>query len=127
MNSQYPMAISATTGVAYDPSCVQHQVRIQRSLTKGLVFGVLDLAAHEIIWLEMDFQGQVAQSLNIQGVEVLLDKLNSKFNVGALLALKAKAQGLEVLDQHDPEAPADEVYTVQWAQNTAAVTQLLID
>lgn len=127
MNSQHPMKISTQTGVAYDPSCVQHQARIQRSLTKGLVFGVLDLKAHEIVWLELEFQGQVVQQLNISGVEALLDQLENKLNIGALLALKAKAQGLEVVDHHDPEAPADEVYLPEWARNAAAVTQLLLD
>lgn len=127
MNSQHPMKVSAQTGVAYDPSCVQHQARIQRSLTKGLVFGVLDLKAHEIVWLELEFQGQVVQQLNVSGVEAQLDRLNSKLNLGALLALKAKAQSLEVVDHHDPEAPADEVYLPEWAQNAATVTQLLLD
>ena len=88
---------------------------------------MLDLAAHEIVWLEMDFQGQVVQQLNVEGVKALLDQLEAKLNIGALLALKAKAQGLTVVENHDPEQPADEVYTAQWAQNAAAVTQLLID
>jgi hypothetical protein len=122
MSSQYPMRISAS-GVAYDPSCVQHQVRVTQGLAKGLVFGVLDVAQREIIWLEMPFQGQRVQNLNLNGVQTLLRKLESKLNIGQLLTVKAHAQNLELVDT----AEADEVYTAAWAQNTAAVTQLLVD
>ncbi len=123
MNSKYPMAISERTGVAYDPSCVQHQVRIVNSLSKGLVFGVLDVDGGEIIWLEMQFSGQIAQQLDTRNVSALLKKLDSKLSIGQLLRIKAEAQQLEIL-----ESPAaDEVYTATWAQNTAAVTKLLID
>lgn len=123
MNSKHPMTISKTTGVAYDPSCVQHQVRIVNDLSKGLVFGVLDVAKSEIIWLEMQFEGQIVQNLNSGNVETLLRKLTSKLTIGQLLQIKAEAQQLEIMET--PEA--DEVYTTAWAQNTAAVTKLLID
>ncbi|MBW3127267.1 hypothetical protein [Hymenobacter profundi] len=122
MNSQHPMRI-ANSGVAYDPSCVQHQVRVTRGLDKGLVFGVLDVVQREIIWLEMPFQGQLVQNLNLAGVQTLLRKLESKLSIGQLLTVKAQAQHLELVE----EPMADEVYTVAWAQNTAAVTQLLVD
>ncbi|HVI46439.1 MAG TPA: hypothetical protein VM802_16305 [Chitinophaga sp.] len=123
MNSQHRMKISAKTGVAYDPSCVQHQVRITSGLTKGLVFGVLDVAMNEIIWLELPFGGQVTQSLDMKNVKAILKKLDSKLTIGHLLQQKAEAQQLQVTDQHE----ADEAYTLQWALDTAAVTQLLID
>lgn len=123
MNSKYPMKISKKTGVAYDPSCVQHQVRITQQLTKGLVFGVLDVVAKEIIWLEMSFGGQVVQGLDAKGVETLLAKLNSRLNIGALLQLKAEAQGLAIVE----DITADEVYDVAWAGDSAKVTQLLVD
>jgi hypothetical protein len=84
MSSQYPMHISGS-GVAYDPSCVQHQVRVTQTLSKGLVFGVLDVAQREIIWLEMPFQGQMVQNLNLASVQTLLRKLESKLNIGQLL------------------------------------------
>jgi len=71
----------------------------------------------------MSFAGQVVQGLDTKGVEALLAKLNSKLNIGNLLELKAKAQGLEIVN--DPVA--DENYTIEWAMNTAAVTQLLVD
>ncbi len=123
MDSKYPMKVTKS-GVAYDPSCVQHQVRIEQSTQKGLIFGVLDVRERQVIWLEMSFSGQVVQNLDVQGVEALLSKLQSKLNVGALLALKAEAQGLKRVDE--PEL-ADEVYDLKWAMNTAAVTKLLVD
>jgi hypothetical protein len=124
MNSAHKMTISEKTGVAYDPSCVQHQVRIVQNVAKGLVFGVLDVAAREIVWLEMPFQGQVVQNLNIKGVEALLKKLNAKLSIGKLLTVKAEAQGLTLVNT---AAEADEAYTIEWAKNTAAVTKLLVD
>jgi len=123
MNSKYPMKISEKTGVAYDPSCVDHQVRVTQNVAKGLVFGVLDVAKREIVWLEMTFGGQVVGGLDFKGVQALLAKLNSKLNIGRLLQLKAEAQGLTIIDDEN----ADEVYNAQWAMNAAAVTQLLID
>ncbi|WP_347049712.1 hypothetical protein [Flavobacterium olei] len=123
MNSKYPMKISEKTGVAYDPSCVDHQVRVTQNVAKGLVFGVLDVAKREIVWLEMTFGGQVVGGLDFKGVQALLAKLNSKLNIGSLLQLKAQAQGLTIVENEN----ADEVYNAQWAMNAAAVTQLLID
>ncbi|WP_264530813.1 hypothetical protein [Flavobacterium sp. N502540] len=123
MNSKHPMKISEKTGVAYDPSCVDHQVRVTQNVAKGLVFGVLDVAKREIVWLEMTFGGQVVQGLDFKGVQALLAKLNSKLNIGSLLQLKAEAQGLTITEDQN----ADEVYTAQWAMNPAVVTQLLID
>ena len=112
MDSKYKMKVSERTGVAYDPSAVIHQVRITQPLQKGLLFGVLDVEAKEIIWMELPFQGQVAQALSINGVNALLEKLNSKFTIGNLLKLKAEAQGLQI--ENDPTL-ADEVYDMQWA------------
>ena len=112
MDSKHKMKVSERTGVAYDPSAVIHQVRITQPLQKGLLFGVLDVEAKEIIWMELPFQGQVAQALSISGVNALLEKLNSKFTIGNLLKLKAEAQGLQI--ENDPTL-ADEVYDMQWA------------
>ncbi|PBJ14321.1 hypothetical protein [Flavobacterium sp. ACN6] len=123
MNSKHPMKISEKTGVAYDPSCVDHQVRVTQNVAKGLVFGVLDVAKREIVWLEMTFGGQVVGGLDFKGVQALLSKLNSKLNIGSLLQLKAEAQGLTITENEI----ADEVYTAQWAMNPAVVTQLLVD
>ena len=57
-------------------------------------------------------------------VEAMLKKLDAKLNIGALLQLKAIAQGLTLVDTAEA---AEEAYTVEWARNTAAVTQLLVD
>jgi hypothetical protein len=123
MNSKFPMSVSELTGVAYDPSCVQHQVRVTQSLAKGMVFGVLDVDHHEIVWLEMPFQGQMVAQLDTQAVQGLLAKLDAKLTIGKLLKIKALAQNMTLVET--PEA--DESYTKQWALNAAAVTQLLID
>jgi hypothetical protein len=123
MNSKYPMQVSESTGVAYDPSCVQHQVRIVNNITKGLVFGVLDVAAREIIWLELPFGGQTIQHLDAKSISTLLKRLDNKLSIGQLLMIKAAAQRLDLKE----EQLADEIYTLDWARNTAEVTKLLID
>lgn len=124
MDSKNPMHISESTGVAYDPSCVQHQVRISQNLSKGLVFGIIVVETREIIWLELAFGGQVVQNIDMKGVKAILNKLNSKLNIGKLIKLKAEAQGLVFVDNKEE---ADEVYDYQWAINAAAVTKLFFD
>ena len=125
MNSAYPMTVSDETGVAYDPSCVQHMVRISEgNLSKGLVFGVLDVPAREIFWLEMPFTGQTLRDCNGEAVEALLKKLRNKMSVGRLLDIKREAQGLALVK--DPQE-ADEAYTYEWALNPAAVSGLLTE
>jgi hypothetical protein len=63
------MEVSEANGVAYDPSCVQLMVRISEGdLSKGLVFGVLDVAKREIIWLEMPFTAQTIEDLDLKSV-----------------------------------------------------------
>lgn len=113
-----------SSGVAYDPTAVQHQVRITKGLTKGLVFGVLDVKSREIIWLEMSFQGQIVQNLDTKGVESLLAKLNSKLKIGDLLLLKAMVQDLQVLEH---PFLADEVYDEKWVQNSAEVAKFFLE
>ena len=123
MDSAYPMQLSEETGVTYDPSCVQHMVRISESnLSKGLVFGVLDVEKREIVWLEMPFTSQTIRGADSMSIEVLLNKLEAKLTIGELLEWKAMAQNLE------PAATAqeaDEAYTYEWALNPADVTRLL--
>lgn len=123
MNSQNKMKISRKSGVAYDPSCVQHQIRITKSLTKGMVFGVLDVANREITWLEMSFQGQTIESLDAEGVTALLAKLESKMSVAELLALRAKSQGVEVVND---ATLAHKVYDSAWVMG-GGVEELLVD
>ena len=123
MDSANPMKISEKKGVAYDPSCVQHMVRISEgNLSKGLVFGGLDVAKHEIIWLEMPFTSQTLRGANSEVIEALLHKLEAKLSIGQLLDMKAKAQNLIVVENVED---ADEAYTYEWALNPADVTKLL--
>ena len=123
MDSANPMKISEKKGVAYDPSCVQHMVSISEgNLSKGLVFGVLDVAKREIIWLEMPFTSQTLRGADATSIEALLHKLESKLSVGQFLDLKAKAQNLVPVEKAED---ADEAYTYEWALNPAEVTLLL--
>lgn len=123
MNSAYPMTISNETGVAYDPSCVQHLVRIsEANLSKGMVFGVLDVAAREIYWLEMPFMGQTVRDLDLKTMESLLKRLQEKLSIGQLLDLKQEAQGLTLIDDKDK---ADEAYTYDWALDPVKVSMVL--
>lgn len=123
MDSAYPMMLSEQTGVAYDPSCVQHMVRIsENNLSKGLVFGVLDVEKSEIIWLEMPFTSQTIDGMDSTSIEALLRKLEAKVSVGELLDMKLKAQNLQLASTAEG---ADEAYTYEWALNPADVTKLL--
>ena len=123
MDSANPMKISEKKGVAYDPSCVQHMVRIsEANLSKGLVFGVLDVAKREIIWLEMPFTAQTLRGADSASIEALLHKLEAKLSIGQLLDMKVKAQNLTVVENVED---ADEAYTYEWALNPADVTKLL--
>ena len=123
MDSAYPMEISEENGVAYDPSCVQHMVRISEgNLAKGLVFGVLDVKKHEIVWLEMPFTAQTLRGADAASIEALLRRLETKLSVGQLLDMKAEAQHLAVVENVDE---ADEAYTYEWALKPAEVTKLL--
>lgn len=113
MNSALPMEISEETGVAYDPSTVQHMVRISESnLSKGLVFGVLDVSKREIIWLEMPFTAQNLRGADSKSVAAMIRKLQARLSIGALLDIKAQAQGLKKVENVDD---ADEKYTYEWA------------
>ncbi len=123
MNSKEKMKISKKSGLAYDPSTVQHQIRITQGLSKGIVFGVLDVKKREIIWLEMSFQGRTIESLDSKGVESLLAKLESKMSVAELLAIRAKAQGVEVVEE---PSKAYKVYDSNWVMK-GGVNELLVD
>ncbi len=124
MDSKFPMKVSNKTGVAYDPSCVQHQVRISEiNLSKGLVFGVLDIDKDEILWLEMPFGGQIAYQLDYKAVEGLIQKLAARTKIGDLLALKAAAQNIEIVAD---KTTADLVYDYNWALDSAKVSGLLL-
>ena len=89
-----------------------------------MVFGVLDVEKREIIWLEMTFSGQNIQTLDTNGVEVLMKKLDSKMKIGNLLEIKAKSQNLKIVNNSQD---AHEYYDYQWAINSANVTELFVD
>ncbi|MEC4053220.1 hypothetical protein VSP10_10505 [Myroides odoratimimus] len=122
MDAKYPMTVSNNKGVAYDPSAVIHQVRVTNSLTKGLVFGVLDVEKGEIIWLEMAFGGQNIQSLDSKTLNIFLKKLEAKTKVADLLMIKAQAQGMNIVYSVEE---ADEVYDAKWAIDSANVMRLI--
>jgi len=124
MAASAPMKVSDETGVAYDPSTVQHMVRIsEENLSKGLIFGVLDVKQREITWLEMPFDGQTVLRISPQTIDAFLRRLQAKPTIGQVLQMKAEAQGLTMVEV--PEQ-ADEVYTTLWAQNSAQVSRLLL-
>lgn len=123
MDSAFPMEISEETGVAYDPSCVQHMVRVsEANQSKALVFGILDVESRDIIWLEMPFTSQTLEGCDTLSVEALLKRLEDKLSVGELLTMKASAQNLQIVDNAER---ADETYTYEWALNPAEVSLLL--
>lgn len=123
MSSEYPMKVSNKDGVAYDPSCVQHMVRISESnLSKGLIFGILEVQKREIVWLEMPFTGQTQRDMSHDGMMAVLRRLEEKMTIGQLLEAKASAQQLTIIDDKDE---ADERYTYEWALNPAEVSALL--
>ena len=86
------------------------------------MFGVLDVAGREIVWLEMSFTSQNIESLDIKSVEALLRRLTEKVSVGQLLSMKAEAQGMTLVAT---SADATEAYTYEWALAPSAVGTLL--
>ncbi len=124
MSADKPMTVNNETGVAYDPSTVDHMVRItEANLSKGLIFGVLDVTKKEITWLEIPFDGQTVLSINPQTIEAYLHRLQQKPSIGQMLTLMAQAQHLTIVDLPDQ---ADDAYTLLWAENTAQVARLLL-
>lgn len=71
----------------------------------------------------MSFGGQIVANIDAKNIDTLIAKLKNKTTIGNLLAIKAQAQNIEIVDAEN----ADETYTMQWVMNTAAVTKLLID
>ena len=125
MSCEHPMSVSDETGVAYDPSTVDHCVRIsETNLDEGLVFGVLDVNEREITWIEVGFDGQTVLNQNPMLVNSYLERLRHKPTIGQVLSIKAEVQHLTRTD--NPEE-ATECYTLAWAKDTAAVSRLLLE
>ena len=123
MSSEHPMRISEKTGVAYDPSCVQHIVRVaDDNIAKGMTFGVLDVESREITWLELANHDQAAFLTDVKAVIAYMERLRRKCSIGRLLAIKAQAQG-QVITDNAEEAECS--YTYEWALNPAEVSALL--
>ena len=124
MSAESPMTVSDETGVAYDPSTVDHMVRItEANLSKGLIFGVLDVEQREITWLEMPFDGQTVMSISAETVDAFLKRFSAKPSIGQILSIRAEALGQTITDN---AGAADEVFTLEWARNTAQVSRLLM-
>ncbi len=124
MSSEYPMKISEEDGVAYDPSCVQHIVRISEgNLSKGLVFGVLKVPEREIVWLEVPFTAQTVNQLDGRVIKAMLHRLERKTTIGQLLEVMAKAQKKSLVSIPQD---ANEQYTYEWALNPANVAGTLL-
>ena len=97
-------------------------VRIKdNDLSKGLVFGILDVNTREVIWLEMPFTSQTIFGKSAVDVELYLERLSKKMSIGELLMIKAEAQGIDLVDNPDD---ADEKYTYEWALQPEEVSKL---
>jgi hypothetical protein len=99
-------------------------VRISEgNLSKGLVFGVLDIDTAKITWLEMPFGGQIARNVDLETLEGFLQKLSARTSIGEILKIKANAQNIQIVDN---QLDAEEVFDYQWALDTAKVSGLLM-
>jgi len=123
MNNKSPMIIEGT-GVAYNPAMVQHMVRISNDISRGMIFGYLDVQNQNVVWLEMPIGDNNSGGLSKESILTFISRLNSKLNIGSLLKIKAEAQNLTIVNTKEN---ADEVYDFRWASNAAAVTKLLVD
>lgn len=125
MNTKDKMKVSEKTGVAYDPSTVQHMVRVNDSnLSKGLAFGVLRMETHDILWLEMPFGGQLGRNLSFGTLSELMRKLQSRIKVGEALKAKIHAEGASLTDCAEE---AEVKFDYAWALDTAKVSKYLLD
>lgn len=124
MSSLFPMAVDDATGVAYDPSCVQHMVKVsQRSMSRTYIFGILDVRERTIMWLELGADAQSAFQVNLTGVLALMHRLKCKITVGKALRIMAQARKMQIVDTPDQ---ADQAYTAQWALDIPAVIHTLL-
>lgn len=97
MSSEHPMEVDNETGVAYNPADVDYMVTVgAMSLSRGMVFGILDLHARKILWLEAANNNRTLAGLDLASIEALQKRLAEKISIGALIALKAKARGVTV-------------------------------
>jgi len=109
MYSNSPMTVDNESGVAYDPADVQNLVRITSgNISKGIVFGVLDLGLREITWLEVPARTQRADEANAKGILSYLRRLRNKISIGELLSVQADARNMK---RAESASEATETYT----------------
>ncbi len=132
MSSEYPMKVDSATGVAFDPSCVQMMVRIPANFdARSMLFGVLDIEAREITYLELPGHRQVMTSESAEGVFRLLEKLREKLTVGQALRMLADARQITPVTAEqlaaDPElAGITAVYDYSVTSDIPALMRTLI-
>lgn len=122
MDSKYPMKIDDETGVAYDPSTVQYLVHLNYTADyKSMIFGWLDVAASEVVVLEMFTDDQNAQTIPTDRILSLVEKQSGRITIGEFLALRAEATGQKRSDSPDT---ADEKFGVNNADIARVVAML---
>ncbi len=105
MSSRRPMKSDNETGVAYNPADVQHMVSVAGfNASRGMVFGILDIIKHEILWLEMANGSQRLDQLDIKAVKTLRERMESKIKIGELISMRAQSHGQAVETSDSPEA-----------------------
>lgn len=87
------------------------------------MFGVLDVAAREITWLDMPFNGRTLRNLSLGAVSGILRRLRTKPSIGEMLALRAEAIGATRVDD---ASEATEAYDIDLAGRPEAVAELLL-
>lgn len=122
MDSKYPMKIDDETGVAYDPSTVQYLVHLNYTADyKSMIFGWLDVAASEVVVLEIFTDDQNAQTIPTDRILSLVEKQAGRITIGEFLALRAEATGQRRSDSPDT---ADEKFGVNNADIARVVAML---
>ncbi len=115
MDCAHPMAVDNKTGVAYDPSTVQFAADIRpENVHGGIIFGVLDVASRQIMWLEMSANTQNLAQFDLRTVNALCLKLRSRMSIGTFLSIMAAAQQRPVVAMaEDAETVYDSFTTIE--------------
>lgn len=112
MDCAHPMAVDNNTGVAYDPSTVQFAADIRpENVHGGIIFGVLDIASRQIMWLEMSANTQNLAQFDLRTVNALCHKLRSRMSVGTFLTIMAIAQQRAIAPAAEQAETVYDTYT----------------
>lgn len=122
MSCENPMTVDDNTGVAYDPSTVQHIVTVNANPSRGLVFGILDVADRTITWLEIPNSTQRMEQFDAAGAEAYLRKLREKMTIGELLQVYTAARRCKTTAD---KAAADKVLDIRWTASGEPAAMLL--